>query len=203
MATIGNLGALRLVLGESVESQKNKVQSHLDNLCSKWISLSPFVVISSHGNSGSVDVSPKGGEPGFTKVIDEKTLLIPDYIGNRRADTFTNVLETGQVGLMFMAPPASEVVRVSGTAEITTSHMLLKQCIDLGRIPKLAMVVKVNEAFFHCGKAVLRSKLWQQDTWPDRSALPSYAESLKKHAQMDEPLDQISADITKHHASLY
>ncbi|MFN2561041.1 MAG: MSMEG_1061 family FMN-dependent PPOX-type flavoprotein [Jatrophihabitans sp.] len=144
------------ILGEQFESQVNKVIDHIDDHCRVWIERSPFVVVASASASGAMDVSPKGDPPGFVRVLDPKTLAIPDRPGNHRIDTFRNVLDNPQIGLMFVVPNPREVVRVSGTAVVVEYAALLESMPVGGRVPSLAIVVHVQEAMFHCGKSMMR-----------------------------------------------
>lgn len=178
-------------LGEQAEAQANKVIDHVDAHCRAWIERSPFVVISSASAGGEMDVSPKGDPAGFVRVLDSKTLAIPDRPGNHRGDTFRNVLENPHVGLMFVVPNRREVVRVSGTALIVKDEALLESMAVNGKTPTLALVVRVQEAMFHCGKSMIRSNMWQPERWGSVEGLPTYAEALVEHGDLDTPVDEI------------
>jgi uncharacterized protein len=171
------------ILGQRLPVSEHKIINHIDPLCRAWIERSPFICISSISASGAMDVSPKGDPPGFVKVLDEKTLAIPDRLGNHRGDTFFNVLENPNVGLVLLIPMRREVVRVSGQAEITKDPDLLKQMAVNGKVPDLALIVHVSEAFYHCGKAMIRSGMWEPEKWASIEGLPSYALALKRHAR--------------------
>src|SRR5258705_2818538 len=125
-----------------------------------------------------MDVSPKGDPPGFVQVLDDETLAIPDRPGNRRADTFSNVLQNPGVGLIFLIPGKLETLRVNGRARIVRDMALRERMAVQGKVPQIALVVTVEEAFIHCGKCMIRSQLWQPESWPDGDALPSQAECL-------------------------
>ena len=168
-------------LGEPMESQVGKVIDHIDEHCRAWIERSPFVVISSASATGAMDVSPKGDPPGFVRVLDPKTLAVPDRPGNHRGDTFLNVLENPHVGLMFVVPQRREVVRVSGTALVVKDRALLESMAVTGRVPSLALVVRVTEAMFHCGKSMIRSHMWEPDLWAAVDGLPTYGRALVDH----------------------
>lgn len=129
------------LLGEQFESQVSKVIDHIDDHCRVWIERSPFVVVSSASATGAMDVSPKGDPPGFVRVLDPKTLAVPDRPGNHRADTFRNVLENPHVGLMFIVPKRREVVRVAGTAVVVKDAPLLESMAVGDKVPSLALVV--------------------------------------------------------------
>lgn len=182
---------IRAVIGEQFESQTGKVIDHIDRLCRNWIERSPFVAIGTHDRAGRVDVAPKGDPAGFVKVVDAKTLAIPDRPGNHRFDTFQNILATGRIGLMFMVPNRNEVVRVNGAARIVRDLPLRESMAINGRVPEFAILVSVEEAFYHCGKSVIRSRLWQPEQAASTEGLPTYAEALIAHAQLERPLDEM------------
>ena len=175
---------LREVLGEEFESQVGKVIDHVDEHCRAWIERSPFVVISSSSASGAVDVSPKGDPAGFVRVLDAKTLAVPDRPGNHRGDTFRNVLENPNVGLMFVVPKRREVVRVSGTAVVVKDESLLRSMAVMDKVPALALVVHVHEAMFHCGKSMIRSHMWEPGLWGPVEGLPTYGRAVRDHAAL-------------------
>ncbi len=179
------------MLGEPMESQVKKVIDHIDDHCRAWIERSPFVVISSASATGAIDVSPKGDPPGFVRVLDPKTLAVPDRPGNHRGDTFLNVLENPHVGLMFVVPKRREVVRVSGTATVVKDASLLESMSVDGKVPSLALVVRVREAMFHCGKSMIRSHMWEPDLWAAVDGLPTYGRALVDHALLDCSVDEM------------
>lgn len=188
-------------LGEQYESQVNKVIDHIDEHCRVWIERSPFVVISSASATGTMDVSPKGDPPGFVRVLDPKTLAVPDRPGNHRADTFLNVLQNPEVGLMFVVPKRREVVRVSGTAQVVKDRVLLESMAVNGKVPSLALLVRVREAMFHCGKAMIRSAMWEPDRWGPVDGLPTYGRALVDHAELDRPVEEMEriTDLNEEH----
>lgn len=190
---ISTIDDLRALFGEMHPSQVNKVIDHIDDHLRAWIDRTTFVSIASCDDRGNMDVSPKGDPAGFIKVLDEKTLVVPDRIGNQRADTFLNVLANPRVGMMLVVPKRKEVVRINGAAEVVTDAALLDMTILNGHRPDLALLVRVEEAFFHCGKAMIRSAMWQPDKWGSIAGLPTYAEALKDHGAMDTPLAEIEA----------
>lgn len=180
-------------------AQQTKVLASLDGHCRRWIGRSPFVVISSVDASGRMDLSPKGDPPGFVAVLDDRTLAVPDRPGNRRLDTLLNVLERPAVGLMFVVPGRGEVLRVSGTARITNDPELLQTMVVADRPPALALIVAVDEVMFHCGKSVIRSKLWSPADWPEIDDLASYAECLADQTRSDETVEQMEARFATWH----
>jgi PPOX class probable FMN-dependent enzyme len=179
------------VLGEQFESQVNKVIDHIDDHCRAWIERSPFVVVSSASATGAMDVSPKGDPPGFVRVLDPKTLAVPDRPGNHRGDTFRNVLENPHVGLMFIVPKRREVVRVSGTAMVVKDAPLLESMAVGDKVPSLALLVRVREAMFHCGKSMIRSHMWEPDQWGPVDGLPTYGRALVDHGALDRPVEEV------------
>lgn len=185
--------ALKEMLEPMHPSQVNKIIDHIDDHCCAWIERTTFVSIASSDASGRMDVSPKGDPAGFIKVLDSKTLVIPDRIGNRRADTFINILENDRVGLMLVVPRRKEVVRINGSAQVVMDDDLLDMTTLNGHRPDFALLVRVEEAFFHCGKSMIRSGMWQPDKWGAIDGLPTYAQALKDHGKMDMALEDIEA----------
>jgi len=169
---------IREVIDGIHDAQKLKVLDHIDEHCRVWIERSPFIVMSTVDNHGNLDASPKGDPAGFVKVVDEKTLAIPDRPGNHRFDSFHNILQTGRIGLVFMVPNRNEVVRVNGSAQIVRDLPLRQTMAIKGRVPDFAIVARVEEAFYHCGKAIIRSKLWSPDEAASVDGLPTYGEAL-------------------------
>jgi PPOX class probable FMN-dependent enzyme len=140
-----------------------------------------------------MDVSPKGDTAGFVKVLDPKTFIIPDRIGNRRAYTFLNVLENSQLEMMIVVPRQKEVVRINGSVQVVLDEELLDIITVNGHRPDMSLLVRVQEAFFHCGKSLIRSGMWQPEKWGSIDGLPSYSQVLKDHGEMETPLDEIEA----------
>ena len=192
---------VRDTLGPEMYSQGTKVIDHIDDHCRVWIERSPFVVISSASASGAMDVSPKGDPPGFVKVVDTRTLAIPDRLGNHRGDTYINVIENPQVGLMFVVPNRREVVRVSGTARIVKDPALLESMAVNDKVPDMALLVRVSEAMFHCGKSMIRSGMWQPDKWPSIEGLPTYAKALIDHGKLDISHEEMKAGTDSNEAN--
>ena len=172
-----------------------KTLSSLDRHCLTFIERSPFVLIASSNAEGRVDISPKGDAPGFVKVIDEETLVIPDRPGNQRFDTFRNLFESPRVGLIFLIPGKRETLRISGTAEVVRDPELLGTLAANGKVPALAIAVHVDEAFFHCAKCMIRSRLWQPEQWPPLEGLPTLAEAMKDAASIPAPVEVVEGII--------
>lgn len=177
---------LREIFGWPSERALNKQIDRLDKHCRAIIEKSPFLLLGTSDATGRCDVSPKGDYPGFVRVLDDKTVAIPDLPGNNRLDTLLNMLKNPQVGLIFMIPGMNETLRINGKVRLVTDAELLKSMAYQGKLPKLAIVVDVQEVFTHCPKAFLRSKLWSEEYRIERSELPSFAEILKDHTGMVE-----------------
>lgn len=192
---ISTEAGLREILGEPARRALDKQIDRLDEHCRAIIARSPFVVVSSADAVGRPDASPKGDAPGFVLVLDERTLAIPDRPGNRRADTFRNVLQNPRVGLLFLVPGRVETLRVNGRAHITREAGLRERMSVQGKVPELALVVTVEEAFVHCGKCMLRSRLWQPASWPEVSGLPSHARCLVDQAKPAQSLAEVEASV--------
>lgn len=188
---VGSAAELKDMLGVMHPSQVNKVIDHIDDHCRSWIERTTFVSIASCNARGQMDVSPKGDPAGFIKVLDSQTLAIPDRIGNHRADTFVNVLENPRIGMMLVVPQRKEVVRINGSAQVVMDDELLDLTEVNGHRPDLVLLVRVEEAFFHCGKSMIRSRMWQPDKWGSVEGLPTYSQALRDHGAMDMPLDDI------------
>ena len=181
---------LRDVFGWPTERALNKQIEHLDQHCKAIISKSPFLLLGTSNETGSCDVSPKGDYPGFVRVLDNKTIAIPDLPGNNRLDTLINMINNPQVGLIFMIPGMNETLRINGKVELVRDGDLLETMAYQGKLPKLAIVVHIKEVFTHCPKAFLRSKLWSDEYKIDRNELPSFAEILRDHTGL------VDCDVT-------
>lgn len=194
---ITSAGELKSILGPDFPSQIAKVIDHIDAHCKAWIARCPFIVIGSINTAGAMDTSPKGDPPGFVQVLDKHTLAIPDRLGNHRGDTFLNVLENPSVGIIFIIPKRREVVRVSGIASLARDPDLLAEMTVDRKAPDLAMIVRVREAFFHCGKSMIRSGIWQPDRWSSIDGLPTYAQALKDHGALAASLEDLQTGIER------
>jgi hypothetical protein len=176
---ITTLNALRQLYGCARERSLKKEIPALDVHAVQFIGLSPFVVLASSDADGHMDASPRGGEPGFVKVIDSHTILLPDAPGNNRLDTLENIITTGRVGLLFMVPGFDETLRVNGRAVLSTDPADLALCVDARRTPALVIRLTVESVYLHCGKSLMRSKLWDASRHTDRAQLPSMGEMLR------------------------
>jgi len=185
MSEIKTIEQLKGIYSEPSTRAKNKVLSSLDRHTITLINNSHFVVLSTSDPQGFTDLSPKGGVPGFIKVVDESTLLIPDSSGNNRIDSLKNIINNPRMGLLLMVNGIDEVVRIKGTASIHTDSSLLSACPDGNKLPKVVIKVAVESMHFHCAKAVMRGKLWSDDYKVNRSILPSLAQILKEQQNLE------------------
>jgi uncharacterized protein len=188
--------ALRAMLGHPVvPAVVDKTLSRLDRHCTDFVARAPFVLIATADGGGRMDISPKGDAPGFVTVLDEHTLLIPDRPGNQRFDTLCNLFQNPKIGLIFLIPGKRETLRVSGTAQVIRDPEVLHGLAAQGKVPALAIAVHVEEAFMHCAKCMIRSKLWQPDAWPSLDGLASFAQAMKDAAAIDMPVAAIEGFI--------
>jgi hypothetical protein len=173
------LEALRQLYGPARERSLKKEIPALDAHAVQFIGLSPFVVLASSDAHGHMDASPRGGDPGFVKVLNEQTLLLPDAPGNNRLDTLENIIASGRLGTLFMVPGFDETLRVNGSAVLSTDPADLALCADERRTPTLVIRLTVESVYLHCAKALMRSKLWDASRHTDRAQLPSMAEMMR------------------------
>ena len=176
--TITNARQLRETYREPNERAGLKVLDHLDVHCRNLIAKSPFLVISSAGADGRADASPRGDPPGFVAVLNDRTLLIPDRPGNNQIDSLQSIVENPYVGLLFFVPGMNETLRVKGCAEIVTDAEYLAPLSLKGKAPLSGLRVTVEEAFLHCGRALIRSRLWDPAVQIERSSFPTYGQVL-------------------------
>ncbi len=168
----------------------------LDSHCRALIAVAPFVLVGTSNAAGECDVSPKGGPPGFVRVLDDHHLAWADLPGNRRVDSMRNLLENPRIGLLFLFPGMQETLRVNGRAWPTRDPAVLEQVAIDGQRPPLAIGVQVAEVFIHCAKAFLRARLWEPAAWPDTSALPTMACILRDHARLtDQSVEEIASSV--------
>ena len=198
-------GELRAVVG-GVPSERAiiKDRGKLDGQSRQFIALSPFLLISTSGSDGTCDVSPKGDAPGFVHVLDDAHIVIPERNGNKRFDGMTNLLTNPHIGLLFLVPSYDYTLRINGRAWITRDPSLLERMTVERVVPKLAIGVEIEQAFFHCVKSFRRSKLWNHDTWPGADALPSYACTVFNQIKpADATVETWEREIRESDAKLY
>ncbi len=183
---------LRAFLGEPSELVIRKQLTALDAHCRAFVASSPFMLLGSTAANGSCDVSPRGDAAGFVLVHDAQTLIVPERPGNRRADSLRNILQTGQVGMLFLIPGVEEFLRINGRAQLVRDPDLLQGLTAHGKQPLLAIVVQVEECFLHCAKAIKRSRLWNAESWPTGRPVASLAQMLMDQIQ---PANATLADL--------
>ncbi|MFE0023456.1 MSMEG_1061 family FMN-dependent PPOX-type flavoprotein [Amycolatopsis sp. NPDC059021] len=171
-----SLDEVRARLGEPEPTTKAKVLDRIDGHFHRFIAHSPFLALATADAAGRADCSPRGDYPGFVKVLDEHTLAIPDRPGNKLADSFRNIAENDGVGLLFLIPGLREMMRVNGHAYVTDEPEVLARMRTEAKEPELAIIVEVTEAYFHCGRALLRSRLWDPASQALAEEIPSPGE---------------------------
>jgi len=173
-----------------------KVTDHLNDVARKFIATAPFIIVATKSSNGLIDVSPKGDPAGFVEVYDDKTLIIPDRLGNHRVDGFQNILEDPNVAILFIVPGHGDTLRIAGRARIVKDHAISERLAVNGKEPLLAMVVEVQEAFMHCSKSLIRSRLWHPEKWPERKTAPTLADWVLATVERKQTLDEVQDDHT-------
>ncbi len=194
MSLITNIEELRAVIGEEIPGLGEKNIDELDSFAIEFIEKSPFLILTTSDNEGRCDASPKGDSPGFVWVLDKKTIVIPDRPGNKLAYGHLNILENPHVGIIFMIPGTSETLRINGKAELDSSPELLNDLSARGKPAVLAIRVDIEECFFHCAKAFIRSGLWDSGRWPDEPHKVSFGEM---YASRKKASDEVASAIDK------
>jgi PPOX class probable FMN-dependent enzyme len=181
---------LRGVLGEPTELVRKKIAGRLNPLTREFVERSPFVVVATGRPDGGLDVSPRGDPAGFVRILDDRTLLLPDRPGNKLADTLTNLLRDDRIALLFLIPGVNDTFRVNGRARIVDDSELLADSEVEGKAPQLGVLVEVEEAYTQCPKALLRSELWNPERHVDRSELPTSGEIMRAVADPELDVEQ-------------
>ncbi len=194
VTAIDDEGALRALLGEPSDLVRAKVADRLNELTRQFVDRAPFLLLATSAPDGTCDVSPRGDPPGFVRVLDERTLLVPERPGNRLADSLRNILANPHVGLLFVIPGVGDTLRVNGRATLVTDDDLLAPCAVEGKTPRLGILVDVEEVFTHCSKAFLRAELWDPSRHVDRTELPSSGEI---HRRRDPSFDADAYDAER------
>jgi PPOX class probable FMN-dependent enzyme len=200
--TIDSKDALRRVYKTPNPRSVAKEIKLLDRHCRRFVELSPFLVLATSGAGGG-DVSPRGGPAGFVKALDSASLIIPDFPGNNRLDSLENILEDGRVGLLFLVPGVDETLRVNGRATVDTDPELRALGTVDGRLPIAVIRVTVEQAYLHCGKALMRSALWDPAIQVERSTLPSIGEMIKDQINQQTPAETQEEMLVRYKETLY
>lgn len=183
------------------ERAVKKQLTHLDKHCKRFIEHSPFAVIAT-GSSAGHDASPRGGEPGFVKVQNDHTLWIPDSPGNNRLDSLGNIIETGRIGVLFLIPGVDETLRVNGKAQVTAEAKKVGVFTNEKRTPKVIIEVFVEEAYLHCAKALMRSRLWSKESRQERAVLPTMGQMISDQIGSSEPPETQAQMIARYEKDL-
>ena len=193
---------LRALYAQPGERALLKQMRSLDVHCRRFIELAPFLVLATTGADGRLDASPRGGAPGFVKVTADGAMLVPDSPGNNRLDSLANIVATGRAGLLFMVPGFEETLRVNGAATLSLAPAELEACRDERRLPKVAIRIAVDEAYLHCAKALMRSRLWEPQSLTDRGLLPSMGRMIIDQTGVEAPAETQEQMRTRYEAEL-
>jgi PPOX class probable FMN-dependent enzyme len=184
MDGITDAAALRGFYGDIAGLAAHKDLKRLDKHCRAFIALSPFLVLATGDADGRLDASPRGDAPGFVLVLDDTTLLLPDRPGNNRVDSYGNIVANPGVGLIFFVPGIDETLRVNGRARVTTDAALLTPAAAQGKVPRAGLLIEIEQAFFHCAKALKRSALWDASRHVERKSFPSLGKIIADQTEM-------------------
>jgi PPOX class probable FMN-dependent enzyme len=190
LAEVTTADELRELLGEVMPRAATKDRPRLHERDREWLAASPFCLVATAGADGTCDVSPKGDPAGFTLVLDDHTIALPERPGNRRADGFHNILANPHVGLIYLIPGRSETLRINGRARLVRDAPFFDEMVVKGHRPQFALLVEIEQIFFHCAKAFLRSSLWKPETW-DPGRLPSHATLVKSVQEIPETVEEL------------
>ncbi len=203
MSAIETGEQLRAMYLPAKERAVKKQLSRLDQHCKNFLMHVRFAVISTCDAEGNMDASPRGGEAGFIKAIDDHTVIIPDWSGNNRLDTFTNILSTRRIGAIFLVPGVDEALRINGAASLRNDEAFTSLCEVNGRFPKLVVHIAVKEAYLHCAKAIMRGELWIPEAKVERQVLPTMNEMLRDQIGQTEPAEPQEVMRARHATELY
>jgi uncharacterized protein len=202
MATITSLDELRTLVGDPHPQVATKERNRLDEVDREWLAASPLCFIATSNLHGDCDVSPRGDPPGFVRVLDDRTIVVPDRPGNRRVDSFRNILENPRVALIHVIPGRGDTLRIAGAARLVTDPAYGDEFVVKGHSPSVFVEVAVERVFYHCSRAILRGRLWKPDSWP----LPDEVRSREAIARaVHQPYLPLSTDEgrTDEDAALY
>ena len=197
------LDDLDRIYGQPKPTTKAKSLDHVDKYGRQFLALSPFCVISAADADGAMDVSPRGGEPGFVHVEDDRTVMLPDRPGNNRLDTLRNLVGgNGRIGMMFLIPGFDDVYRINGRARLSDDPALLDRFVEFGRKPRCIVTVAVEEAFLHCPKAIMRGRLWEAQAQVERTVMPTLSEMVMDQLNLGKPTVDEAAVIERYKTQL-
>jgi hypothetical protein len=199
---IENIEQLRALYGYPKGRAKDKVLQALDKHAVNFIKTSPFLIMSTVSAEGQMDASPRGGQAGFVKIIDKNTIIIPDSKGNNRLDSLSNIIETESVGMIFLIPGVDETLRINGKAQISTSPEYLSLFKSENNLPKVCIVVSIEELFLHCAKALMRSKLWHEDSKIERSSFPTMGKMLNEQLGIKDQVETQEEMVERYYKDL-
>lgn len=199
--TIHDVGELRALYREPSRLVQTKKRPVIDHRSRAFVELSPFVLVATADAAGGVDVSPRGGAPGFVRVLDEHHVAVPDLNGNNLIDSLRNVVESGHAGLLFVVPGNDETLRLNGAAWVTTDSELLDSFAAEIRRPKVALVVRADEVFVHCAKAFRRGRVWDPSAWADLAAAPGLEQIVCAQGLVDADPELVRADLERGYAA--
>ncbi|APH73764.1 pyridoxamine 5'-phosphate oxidase family protein [Aquibium oceanicum] len=188
---------LREIYREPSEGAVRKELRLLEEHSKRFLSKSPFVLIGSQDDAGNADVTPRGDRPGFVVPLDDQTIAIPDRPGNNRLDTWENVVRNPSVGLIFLIPGMNETLRINGEARLTADADLRERFAVDGRPALAVLVVKIRALYMHCAKAFMRSQLWQPETWPDRSEMPTLGQIVRDQLALSVSSEELDAGLAE------
>jgi PPOX class probable FMN-dependent enzyme len=200
MTFIEDETALRALIGEPGDRARQKQLPALDRYAREFIGKSPMAMLATSSSDGSTDVTPRGDGPGFVLVLNDRQIAIPERPGNRRADNYTNILRSGGIGLLFLIPGMEETLRVNGRGRLVQDALWFDQMVVQGKRPLLAIIVDVEEVYFHCAKAFRRSQIWNMSTWPERSTLPSLGQILKDQVHLNGSAAELDCALEEAYA---
>ena len=195
MEYIETTEALEALYGKPGDRPVRKELRMLDRHARAFIERAPFLAIGSQDGAGGADVTPRGDAPGFVRILDGRTLAIPDRPGNNRLDTWRNIVANPAVGLLFLIPGMNETLRVNGTARLTADAALCEQLAMNGKPARSVAIVKIEVIYMHCAKAFIRSGLWRPETWPDRSEMPTLGEILRDQLALEDSVEALDAGL--------
>lgn len=200
---IQTLEQLRSLYPEPRERALRKQLDHLDKHCKRFIQTSPFLIISTVDQEGRLDASPRGGPAGFVRIMDDFTILIPDSPGNNRLDSLQNIVATGRAGLLFLIPGVDETLRVNGLASVSNDDEDLAACLNEGRRePRCVIRVQVEEAYLHCPKALMRSRLWDPDARITRETFPTLNQMIHDQTGDTSPVESQQDMLNRYQSEL-